>query len=867
MRDKEEPLDRYLVREKIEALENLPTLPQVAGRILQSATEEEPDLQRIFFIISSDPSLAAGLLKRANERGEEEILTVERAAEVLGESALREYLLATRAFTQELNRQAPGGTARARQDLWLHSLAAACACRWIAEKTKRLPAAEAELAGLLHDIGKIALQSAFEREYARVIGLAMTETLCLVDAERKVFGIDHTHTGKWLATRWHFPEPLIATVWLHEQSPQGLFLPQESLELVRHVHLANIICSQGRLGLSGPPPSLRTVQEACADLGLAPQDYRSIAARLAGEIASRSGALGLRVEEKGLYYEALQRAQMEQAHTIENLYSQRSVIQRHLNNLSALHDLNKELHLGMTVSEVLEKVVTHVGKTLSVDQTICYLTDVHQNFLLGKIFDLTKNRIRDLGALLPEKEGAQPDSAVLKMLLETGGEPTSSLTPARGPVAMIPLPLRKPLAGALVLDDRKGKSGRILKTEEVLAFVSAVGQALDRAWMEKQLERLSEELAQGKEEIERTSAGLLDARKQAALGRMAAGAAHEINTPLAVISGRAQLLFSSESSSARKKSLRLIQSQCEKISSMIRDLLLVAKPHAPSVTSQKPEPMLREVARAFAKDLRRKKARVLLRMEKGVPPVACDREQMLEVLKQLLRNALEAIPIGGEVLMSAREEPRTASVILEVQDNGPGIPLEDLDKVFDPFYSSREAGRGVGLGLAIAKSIALAHRGTIEVLPAYPKGTLVRLTLSAWKEGVVSGDELRVPVLGWTRKERLGRILSLALKEEGIPCAIYPRSADFLEALRRGAPKLVFVDPGRVTAKSLIELAAWRKEFPDATFVVALTRSGRRHRAKLEALGMHWATSAPAQRLARRLLELILRLLKDQTKR
>lgn len=222
---------------------------------------------------------------------------------------------------------------------------------------------------------------------------------------------------------------------------------------------------------------------------------------------------------------------------------------------------------------------------------------------------------------------------------------------------------------------------------------------------------------------------ILEDAKLEALADFAAGAAHEINNPLAVIGGHAQLLLREEDKPDKRRILATILGQVQRAYEMIADTRLFARP---------PRPTLRpvdfaEILTTLAEEFRP------LAEERGITltvvphPHGCDlsgeadRNQILVAMGALCKNAIEAAPPGG--IVTLRVEALPEKIVLSVQDNGPGIPEEHRPHIFNPFYSSRQAGRGLGMGLPKAWRIIRQHRGHIEVISARERGTIFRVVL------------------------------------------------------------------------------------------------------------------------------------------
>lgn len=205
-------------------------------------------------------------------------------------------------------------------------------------------------------------------------------------------------------------------------------------------------------------------------------------------------------------------------------------------------------------------------------------------------------------------------------------------------------------------------------------------------------------------ELETDFQAQLQTAKLLAMRDFAYGASHEINNPLANISSRAQTLLLDEKDPERRKKLATINAQAFRAFEMIADAMLFAKP--PQL-DPRPVDLLACCERAL-RELTEDAVQQGTELRKGAWPATCtvqaDEEYLLVTFKALLRNALEAVATDGWIEVEI--EPQTASplgmaeVEIRVTDNGPGVPEEIRPRIFDPFFSGRESGRGLGLGLA-----------------------------------------------------------------------------------------------------------------------------------------------------------------------
>lgn len=204
-------------------------------------------------------------------------------------------------------------------------------------------------------------------------------------------------------------------------------------------------------------------------------------------------------------------------------------------------------------------------------------------------------------------------------------------------------------------------------------------------------------------------------RKLESLVEFAAGAGHEINNPVAAISGRVQLLLKQESDPERIRSLAAIGSNALRISHMIGDTMQFAEP--PPMHRERCE--LGEAVKTVLDKLqqRLKEQRVEIKLTRPRELfVSADRNQLETVIAELLLNGLNACECGGTIQIHLAPLDRSggAFAVLEITDNGPGLTELDRRHLFDPFYSGRQAGRGLGFGLCKCWRIVTRHGGTIE---------------------------------------------------------------------------------------------------------------------------------------------------------
>jgi len=248
------------------------------------------------------------------------------------------------------------------------------------------------------------------------------------------------------------------------------------------------------------------------------------------------------------------------------------------------------------------------------------------------------------------------------------------------------------------------------------------------------LERLAARLAR-LDLLEANFQRALDEAKLEALKEFAYGAGHEINNPLANISARAQTLLTDETDPERRQKLAAINTQAFRAHEMIADLMLFARP--PEIKPERLEmpPFLAELARNWQQQAAEQQTAFELRLP-AEPLVAwADPSALAVALRALVNNALEALVHGGEIHLIVRPgRPSDGGgagrdVEILVRDNGPGIGADIRPRLFDPYFSGREAGRGLGFGLPKCWRIVTAHGGRIEVASDVGAGATFSVTL------------------------------------------------------------------------------------------------------------------------------------------
>jgi signal transduction histidine kinase len=291
-------------------------------------------------------------------------------------------------------------------------------------------------------------------------------------------------------------------------------------------------------------------------------------------------------------------------------------------------------------------------------------------------------------------------------------------------------------------DERSRLGGEL---DDLRSFITSIGLALGRANAQAAARRLSDDLAETNRRLQQMQAELLRSRTLSMIAEMAAGAGHELNSPLTVISGRAQMLAKTLSDPDALRSLELIRVKAHECSQIVSELMDFARPRPPRVDRVRLDELLEEIRAQWARHAQFPADRLQLRVEFAageqgaadeLVTIPGDPDQLKRVFRELIANADDALAgRTGTIEMTCRRAVTEGFVEVLVRDEGCGMSPEVLQRAFDPFYSHRNAGRGRGLGLPRVYRIVEGHGGRIWLESAPEAGTTAHVLLPVGSVG------------------------------------------------------------------------------------------------------------------------------------
>jgi len=279
-------------------------------------------------------------------------------------------------------------------------------------------------------------------------------------------------------------------------------------------------------------------------------------------------------------------------------------------------------------------------------------------------------------------------------------------------------------------------------------------------WLTAQFDRLKkahEELQQSHRELREAQMELIQAAKLESIGRLAAGVAHEVKNPLAIIQLGVNYLDTTLNADPEvKEVIDELDAAVKRADTVIKGLVNFSRSEELELTAQDLNPVIENALNLVRHELAQEHVALETRLDESIPAVALDRNKIQQVFINLFMNAVQAMEGGGKLTVTttqrelSREDIGRFSqlrqrfsagdgvVVVEVTDTGPGIPENRLDKLFDPFFTTKPVGKGTGLGLSISRKIVELHDAAIDIRNREEGGVVARLLFKSTKGSVSS---------------------------------------------------------------------------------------------------------------------------------
>ncbi len=723
----------------VRQLTSLSTLPAVAANLLSEMSEATFDAVRFSEHVQSDPALTAKILMLARQ---EQIVfaheaTVAEAVAKLPLALMREAVISLKVFeVLDLREDLDAGRVLPRRQMALHSLAVACCAGQLAELV--LPQEQrqtAYLAGLLHDIGKCALDEVMPKGFERMVEEAHASGLSLVEVEQKHLGLDHTVLGKRLAQKWQLPEAIISAIWLHHCDSQTLTAQLPDVQIARIVAVADRMARRAGIGKSGSCDTPEQIDQIARLLPVTPEQLEAVAEDLPQRVREKSTVLGL--DDAAVtagYYTMIRQTAAELAQDNRKL-SQSSGDTAQLSvQIALIEGFLAGLDENASALDLAESFVIGWQKQMRTGLTGLYVVpDSTEPYVELAVADRQgKLDIKSIG--MPDKIPPVPSvfrtNRGILALADGAKWIAEQLSCDFNPDMMVMtcLHMGDKEVGVLFFE-MFCKSDELLSADQKLPACQVAAAAIAMALAGQKHQELAERFVGLTGTLRQARTELARRQSLAGLAEMAAGAAHELNNPLAVISGRAQLLVDGEQDETKKQMLLQIQQRTEEMYQIVNDLMTFARPNKPDKQAVSVGELIQKAIDKTCKTCGVKSVEAEIAGADDCGDVYVDIHHATQALSAILTNALQSYKGENGPVWITCSWAEDNGLVLVIRDTGCGMDSETLEKAAQPFFSFRPAGRRRGMGLAQAQRLLLLNGGTLKLASEPEKGTTVTVTL------------------------------------------------------------------------------------------------------------------------------------------
>ena len=694
---------------------HVPVLPEILVRLLEACDNQATPLTQVASLIDKDPSLSYKVLQLVNSAyfGLKTTYSgVDQAVVYLGVNSVKNMAV-TAAVHQVFNSERVNNLKYFNiHTFWHHSLKCACLSRRLAELTEQANPDDAYLGGLLHDLGKLVLVSAYPEQYESVLAESPPQDE-LLEAEQNKIGAHHADIGAWLVADWKLNSLIGDAISYHHEDPERV---TGAFPLVKIVYTAN------ELSKDGDQHSARGVAELL--LGVVEEDLKQIAEAATEEILQISSELGITVE-------APSPEEGEEGRTVivaEDGATLHANLASRIKGISLLSGFLE----NMSQAENNEAMIKAFEQSLQVlfgfDRTILLMPDRDQVLLSGRASASNKLRGLSLELILPIQKSSSrivkayqtrsPD--YLKTSEEQDNLADRQVLSAFGSrvVALVPLAAEMQEVGVALIglpesmNELSTNDNRLLRT---ICHQAAMCLYLD--------------------ELKIRKAEDIEAERQAAISMTARKFAHEVNNPLGIIHNyltTLKLKVADEDNINRE--LGIISEEINRISAMINQLDTFAQASFSTSDLTNVNNIVSDIVQLVKSSFLSDSAtEIVFNADPELPLIKTSPDGLKQIVINLLKNSSEAMDGGGQVVVTTSRSQRSGGegqgrILIRVEDNGPGLPVTVKENLYTPFISTKGIGHS-GLGLSIVKKAVGDLGGTIECTSEPERGTVFEIGL------------------------------------------------------------------------------------------------------------------------------------------
>lgn len=692
-------------------------------------------------LFEAEPAITAAILRRLSQNGinlSDENFSLSQAMAKLPENIIRETFLKIAAGQNLAEEQ---NLIQYKNQLTLRAIAVGCCAKNIAEiSAARINPNLAYLAGLLHNIGNLALLEVMPKSFAKIDEEAKSQNKSSSEIQQKHLGCDYTILGKHLAQKWQLPEEISLAIWLHNTNTIAIAEKMPEAKIAQIVQLSCLIAEQCSIGQSAYYNlDLSDLQsELAQSLGLSDEQSQQLKRNLATEVAQKSQFIGIdSPQQKIADYSAIQSTAIELSGENRKLSLENHQMQIASSRLNFVTELLLSVNPNASPLEAAKKITKLWQKFYHTGPVCFYLTWPENEQFLQTVIAENQNTIKTvllkaptISPAVPKKDSAVLDAQEYVYWLFEQIDIDFDLSRTK----LVPVFSNSKPVGAIVFELRyPADSEQLEQTFKPIASIiaSIMAAILTSAGQQELAEQLAKIPAQYKEPKQSPKPQSKPTTKIAydELVEISAGIAHELNNPLSVIQGRSQLLSEAETDKEKIKILKQIQNNTQELSSIVDELMSFASPNPPRPKMTTVKTLIDEAVQLAALKTHTQNQDI----QSDVPQecdVFVDSAQIASAIANILANAIESyLPQNGAVKITAAKTENGDDVKITISDSGCGIEEKNLEKITQPFFSSKPSGRKRGMGLAYAKRMILLNNGSLDITSELENSTEVTINL------------------------------------------------------------------------------------------------------------------------------------------
>ncbi|MFN2357892.1 MAG: HDOD domain-containing protein [Desulfotignum sp.] len=696
------------VYEKLGQSRHLPQLPQIMVELVKACNNDASSTRELTRIISTDPSLTAKLLQimgssYVNLR--QEVTTIKNAVVYLGVDTIRNLAISSAALHFfSLSRKLPEFN---MVQFWYHSYTCALMAETLAREQGLENLDEFFLAGLLHDIGRLVLMQTFPKEYAPILKTGATEKQA-AEAEMAVFETDTSQVSAWLFQQWQL-NPLVAdaVLFLHEPAEKL----QGEMAHIRTIYAANQLSCASDLPVSTKIPDLA----ALVDIHQVRMEQ--MVAQVQNDVQDLGRHLEIDCDAK------------------EHPGAEKKVAAA-VKDVSLVYGTLENLLKAQDVESIMGVVEKGFRILFQIPRVFFFFCDEKKDLLTGACSSHDKNFRVIKSVALPL---SNQTSLIVKSVKTAAGQNSFGrqdhlavsdiqilrLLETRGFYA---LPIRSSdrVLGTIVLGGDTDLFQQVCAGKGIVdIFSRQTGICLENIWLQQ------------------AYAARINEKKMEAFATMTDKVIHEINNPIAIIQNYLESLsLKLPGRHPAQEELSVVKEEMGRVSLLLDELSSFSKPKITGFDMVDVNQLCTRMLEILKKSmLLPRRIKAVMKPDPQLPRINTDANGIKQVLINLIKNCAEAMENGGEITIRTSFQADSAKIIIgekkrlpghiqiQITDNGPGIDPAIMEKMFEPYNSSKKGKKNAGLGLAIVHSIVKQLNGRITCDSHLNKGTSFTILL------------------------------------------------------------------------------------------------------------------------------------------